>query len=498
MRINRTLTTTTALAFLASPAIAELTAAEVWSDWQELMANYGAEISSTGESSSGGSLTISGVTTGFEVPDGSVSLVIGDITFEEQGGGAVAIRMEDTMPISIDITTPDGDDGNVGFTLLQPGASLIASGDASSLRYDFDYPTFGMGEFSIEGPEVPENLPIVIDLAMNGMKGFITLAEGDVRTYESESSIASLAMDISFADPEGAGQGSFKLSMADLAQTAVGAIGNIEMNMSAAEMIMAGMRQTGTATHGGGSYEVAFDGPDGSLQMLATATSGSLNGAFDENGVSYGGTTNGVALSFSGSMIPFPTINLKMAESGGQFTMPLVPGDKVQDFALVMRMVGLEIDDMIWSMFDPAEQLPRDPATLIIDLAGKGVLTEDITNPEYAENMNAAPPGTLEEISVNALQLTLAGAELTGDGAFTFDNSNAIPMPAGVANLMLVGGNGLLDTLVGMGFVPDEQAMGARMMMGLFARPGDGEDTLVSTIEVTEDGSVLANGQRIK
>ncbi|MGI9393360.1 MAG: DUF2125 domain-containing protein, partial [Boseongicola sp.] len=69
---------------------------------------------------------------------------------------------------------------------------------------------------------------------------------------------------------------------------------------------------------------------------------------------------------------------------------------------------------------------------------------------------------------------------------------------AGVANLMLVGGNGLLDKLVGMGLLPDEQAMGARMMMGLFARPGDGPDTLVSTIEVNEDGSVLANGQRIK
>ncbi len=40
--------------------------------------------------------------------------------------------------------------------------------------------------------------------------------------------------------------------------------------------------------------------------------------------------------------------------------------------------------------------------------------------------------------------------------------------------------------------------MGARMMMGLFAQPGDGPDTLVSTIEVKEDGSVLANGQRIK
>ena len=31
-----------------------------------------------------------------------------------------------------------------------------------------------------------------------------------------------------------------------------------------------------------------------------------------------------------------------------------------------------------------------------------------------------------------------------------------------------------------------------------YANPGDGEDTLVSTIEIKEDGSILANGQRIK
>ena len=71
-------------------------------------------------------------------------------------------------------------------------------------------------------------------------------------------------------------------------------------------------------------------------------------------------------------------------------------------------------------------------------------------------------------------------------------------MPAGTVNLKLVGGNTLLDTLVGMGLIPEDQAMGARMMTGMFARPGDGEDTLVSTIEMKEDGSILANGQRIK
>ena len=61
------------------------------------------------------------------------------------------------------------------------------------------------------------------------------------------------------------------------------------------------------------------------------------------------------------------------------------------------------------------------------------------------------------------------------------------------------GVNGLLDNLVAMGLLPDEEAMGARMAMGMFARPGGEEDTLVSKIEVDgETGQVLANGQRLR
>ncbi len=73
-----------------------------------------------------------------------------------------------------------------------------------------------------------------------------------------------------------------------------------------------------------------------------------------------------------------------------------------------------------------------------------------------------------------------------------------MPRPLGEANFRLLGGNGLLDKLIQMGIVQEQDAMGARMMMGLFTTPGPAEDELNSTIEVNEDGHVLANGQRIK
>ena len=90
---------------------------------------------------------------------------------------------------------------------------------------------------------------------------------------------------------------------------------------------------------------------------------------------------------------------------------------------------------------------------------------------------------------------------MTGMGDFVFDNTqefNGMPKPTGAVDLKLVGGNGLLDKLVLMGLLPEEQAMGARMMMGLFTVPVDAEDTLTSKIEINDEGHVLANGQRIQ
>ena len=124
-------------------------------------------------------------------------------------------------------------------------------------------------------------------------------------------------------------------------------------------------------------------------------------------------------------------------------------------------------------------------------------MSEDVFAPDFAEQMDG-PPGQINSLNINRLLLNLAGAELTGNGSFSFNNEGEMPKPSGSVNLMLSGANALLDTLVGMGLLPEDQAMGARMMMSMFAVPGDSPDTLVSTIEVNEDGSILANGQRIK
>ena len=128
----------------------------------------------------------------------------------------------------------------------------------------------------------------------------------------------------------------------------------------------------------------------------------------------------------------------------------------------------------------------------------------DYFDPEAATRMaeTGQVPAQLDSVNLNALIVDALGAKLTGNGAVTFEHDENAPTalkPSGAVDLKLVGGNTLIDTLVSSGLLPAQMAMGARMMMGMFAVPAEGEeDTLKSKLEFTRDGQILANGQRIK
>jgi hypothetical protein len=107
------------------------------------------------------------------------------------------------------------------------------------------------------------------------------------------------------------------------------------------------------------------------------------------------------------------------------------------------------------------------------------------------------PPFEVSEATINSLLLKAVGVELAGSGKVTFDNTAGAMKPIGAIDLSLTGANALMDKLVKMGFVPQDQIMGAKMMLGLFAVP-TGDDALASKIEFKDDGGIYANGQRLQ
>lgn len=102
---------------------------------------------------------------------------------------------------------------------------------------------------------------------------------------------------------------------------------------------------------------------------------------------------------------------------------------------------------------------------------------------------------TLNDVSINAV-----GAQAKFSGELTApEGGDMTTAPVGEISGELTGVNALLDTLGAMGLVPQDQMMGAKMMLTMFAKPVEGQpDKLQTKLEFREGGSIFANGQQVK
>jgi len=295
-------------------------------------------------------------------------------------------------------------------------------------------------------------------------------------------------------------------NMAALAATS--STGNLQdMSMIAtgkvAEALKAGLAVDSSFTYGATSVDFAAVEGDDTSNGTVTLEGGNITVALDSDRLVYGGGARNAAISVSSSDIPVP-FDMSYGEAAFNFQMPVLKSDAPGDFVVLTKLIDLQLPDRIWALFDPQKVLPRDPATLVIDLKGKMNWLIEIMDTAQAETVATDQEvAELHALEVTELRLRAAGADVSGTGAFTFDNSDrttfdGVPLPTGKLDLRIVGANGLLDRLVQMGTLPADQAAGARMMMGLFARTVDGaEDTLTSTLEFKDKG-FFANGQRLQ
>lgn len=104
------------------------------------------------------------------------------------------------------------------------------------------------------------------------------------------------------------------------------------------------------------------------------------------------------------------------------------------------------------------------------------------------------------EMTIDKLALHLLGASANATGHFKMVEGAGMEVPpAGELHAEFEGINKLIDTLGSMGLIPEDQMMGVRMMLAMFAKPVEGNpDKMTTDLEVKEDGSVFANGQQIK
>lgn len=479
---------------LSTAARADVTAEQVWDGIAAYYTDLGHKLEIESRNRQDDTLVLGGVTLTNGDGTASATVTIDQIRLRELGDGRVEIVLPQEIPLRVSGMV-DGKPGpDMAMRMTQSGLSLIASGTPQDLTYDFSAPSLGFAitDMKVEG----ESTPMSFNVTLSDNEGFWRVTDSGARRVVSEMKAAKADFDASATDPEGEGKFSASGSIVGLtSQTDMTLPAGVGMDDMAAAL-QAGMSLSGEFGYQGGGYVMDFADKVDSMHSESTYGEGALRFAMSKRNVTYGVLGKEIRISAQVASLPMP-IEMALNALAFDLELPLSRSETAQPFGALLRLSDLTVSDGLWSMFDPAGQLPRDPATLVLDIAGKARVLTDLLDPQNATQITEGTPAELDSVELRELRLTAVGADLRGDGQLTFDNTGPMPRPVGAINLSLSGANALMDKLVAMGLIPQDQAMGFRMMLGLFAQPA-GDDMLRSQIEFREDGGIYANGQRIQ
>lgn len=488
----------TALILGAGSAAADIAPADVWADWQDYLRGFGFEVSAT-ETETADALELTDLTLTQTLPDGAGTTVftIPQITMQDNGDGTVGIAYPEDLPIRIEQSGPET--VTVDMRYLTDSMVSNVSGDAARMVYDYTADGIGIRIDSVAADGETIDLgDIAFDIEAVEGRTVMELDGGRIANQVVKSGPATYRLTMS--DPEGG-----DLDMNGRFDTLeMSAMLNMPEGVDGADMTAAlaqGFSVEGTYAFGPGAsaFEIKEEGT--TTSGSTSSRGGKLSVAMDADGLAYGAMSEGLVAQITTPQLPVP-LSMEMEEAVFDLAFPVAKAEAPQDFGLNLLLGGVSLGDTAWALLDANGVLPRDPATIALDLEGAATILADIMDPSemMRVEMGDEAPAELNAMTLNRLLVSLAGAELTGMGDLTFDEGleNGFGGAVGTASFKLTGANTLLDRLISLGLIDQSQAMMARMTLGSAAVPGEGEDTLVSEIELTPEGGIIANGQRLR
>lgn len=539
----RLTSSTLALTVLAAPAFA-LTPEEVWNAWISEYARTGYTVTEGAREVAGEVLTLTDVAFVQQAEGETLRLSVPRIVLTGTGDGNV--RTDFGEAIAVEMQTRDGEDRpvTVNGTVRTAGMEVLSSGDAGARTDKVTAPSLVLTLDRIDLPEGED----LVDVASVTLTDLAAEAVSRDAGHEMTSNTRAAKVDyaVNFADAEGSVkatgsieglEGSGEVTLPDGA--------DLSTQMNAA--LKAGALLGGTVKLGAGNHELHFTATsEGETQDgTATATAGGAEVSFRlaQDGLAYQGAASDLAVEVMATGMPVP-VSYALEEATFDLQGPVMAAEAPAPFKFAYSLGGVTLGDEVWGLFDPAKQLPRDPASLDLDLTGMVRLTGDLFDPRWMaaasgeaegaadaadageatapadaddpaavegaeaevpadgsteDTASKAPtPFEVTEVTINQFALNAAGVKAEATGKLAAPEGGDISAPVGSISARYEGLNGLIDTLVAMGVISQDEVMGYRMMLTMFARPGEGNDVLTTELQFNEGGEVLANGQKIK
>ena len=492
-----------------NPALADITPNDAWTIWQTQAKALGltldAEQTRDGEALQIGEITLSAT---LPMNIASLSISFTGPRFSPDGSGAVTVSLPAKSQIRFAASITGAGDAEATLLMTRINESIVMSGTPEIVksRWKAD----GM-RLHLTGLSSGGNFYDVFTMAMESgpyqIESTTTIGDILVIDYTSENDSYNLAYEYTIGSGDEA-----------IGETGTDSATDISTKFFLV-LPLDGLLFTDLHKQLRNALSLSFTGDLATYQSKQISSLGgkvttSITQAianyhtalsFGSSGMAIDGTTGPIVTDVSiANDGPDLNFSFQATSAEGGLSFPLLQSDTPQNARYLMALQDIRFNPEFWQLFDSEDKLDHTPMNLKMELSSKVDIFVDLL--DFAVLMfadNASDIILPSSFNLDTLSVSALGSELNGSGAFTFDASDTvtydgIPRPDGRLEFQLQGGNALLDQLIAAKLVSKEQVLRIRMALSLIGQPGDSEDSLTSRIEMTPEGHITANGQRLK
>ena len=489
-------------------AKADIKEQQIWDELRAFVTSAGFEISST-EARVGNTIQVRDLMLSkkfgqiTDSQSGFLRLSIPALRFAQTDHKTIAVTLPDMMQMQMLITAPDGKKSDLQIEYHHKTNKMTVEEQSQSLVYTYAAETaqINLLKLIIKGINL-SGLGLTATLDLTNITASSRLVDGINRRFAQTLALDTLSYGADMIMPDT----TLNLSgnVTDLGFAGEAHLPITRNDLDAVPLGASTARFNGNWHYGTANLDFTSKeaGKSGQYASKSSNTVSSL--ALAENQLSYTMASTEAAVSLEHADLPFP-IALDFARLSTHMTVPLTADNTPKTYALRLDLSEFAIADELWSVFDPNTILPRDPASFTVDLTGSAKVLVNLFNSAGGTTLktDVSLPVEVQDVALQQFNLTAAGAKVTSVGHFQFDNSDfftieGIPRPEGQLEIEIDGAYGLMDRLVEIGLIQKSDAMGLRMMLSMLTAPGPADDALKTLIEVTKEGHIIANGQRLR
>lgn len=468
---------------LPVPAYADLTPETLWQDWQDRAAAAGRSLSA--EVEQGAALTLRGLTVTRPLGDGTVTATFDrmDLT---QAGPDVQVSLPGNQEITVTANPGEGGESIAVFSLGDGPLTALAKDATGEPTYTLNADTLTATLLSLtqNGEEVDADMRA----DLSGLGGTVSGLSGGDAPLVADLTADAVASELIVRDPATGGEVRNTATQQNVAMRA-------ELSGSQGDWSMIARLESTDST----SVSLQSS-PEGSFETDSKQDTSRLALTLTDLRADYTAALTGMATTVSGSIVPMGPLSIVMGAANLSLSLPTGPADGIQTARVAIDLKDATMGDSIWAMLDPRGALPRDPGQLSLT-AEADLEMIDVLTPTALPGDESVPSLAPRAVRIETLALDLAGATLGGTGAFTIpEGPGGVPNiaePIGALDLQATGLAGLLQQAIAGGIVSAQQAMGAQMMLGMFAVQGNG-DTFTSKVETGAGGTLFVNGNQLR